>query len=128
MIDEVSKMHKYEFGVVGSKSMRHSYISPKLYPDLTLKRTVKGRPKSTRFLNEMDMREMRGSRCCGLYRDEGHSRSRCLNLPRQVRSDYTGICISLLAFFRVILFMNYSNRDIFNHVLVILLLNVYYFI
>ncbi|RYR56670.1 hypothetical protein Ahy_A05g022353 [Arachis hypogaea] len=42
-----------------------------------LRRTSKGRPKSTRFLNEMDSWEMRGPRVCCLCRRQGHSRSRC---------------------------------------------------
>ncbi|RYR25164.1 hypothetical protein Ahy_B02g058809 isoform A [Arachis hypogaea] len=36
-----------------------------------------GRPKSTRYLNEMDSRDMRGPRRCTLCGHEGHSRSRC---------------------------------------------------
>ncbi|XP_029153316.1 uncharacterized protein [Arachis hypogaea] len=40
-------------------------------------RVSKGRPKITRFLNEMDMRDMHGPRCCRLCGGEGHNRSRC---------------------------------------------------
>ena len=65
-IDEVCKVYKKEFGVVGNESTWRQYIGPKLYPDPALKHTVKGQPKSTRFLNEMDMHEMRGSRRYGI--------------------------------------------------------------
>ncbi|XP_057734760.1 uncharacterized protein LOC130950259 [Arachis stenosperma] len=47
----------------------------------------KGRPKITRFLNEMDMRDMRGHRRCRLCGGEGHSRSRC---PHRVGSSAGG--------------------------------------
>ncbi|RYR47331.1 hypothetical protein Ahy_A07g033266 [Arachis hypogaea] len=40
-------------------------------------RATKGRPKSTRYLNEMDSRDMRGPRKCTICGREGHSRSRC---------------------------------------------------
>ncbi|RYR09979.1 hypothetical protein Ahy_B05g078426 [Arachis hypogaea] len=36
-----------------------------------------GRPRMTRFLNEMDMRMLRRPRRCRLCGAEGHSRSRC---------------------------------------------------
>ncbi|RYQ85392.1 hypothetical protein Ahy_B10g104950 isoform B [Arachis hypogaea] len=39
---------------------------------------TKGRPKSTRYVNEMDSRDMRGPRRCTTCGREGHSRSRCL--------------------------------------------------
>ncbi|RYQ94230.1 hypothetical protein Ahy_B08g089108 [Arachis hypogaea] len=40
-------------------------------------RVTKRRPKSTRYLNEMDSRDMRGPRWCTICGREGHSRSRC---------------------------------------------------
>ncbi|KAL4286310.1 hypothetical protein AHAS_Ahas19G0073400 [Arachis hypogaea] len=43
----------------------------------TLRRRSKGHPKLTRYLNEMDSRNMRGSRICRLCGAQGHSRSRC---------------------------------------------------
>ncbi|RYR32917.1 hypothetical protein Ahy_A10g047442 [Arachis hypogaea] len=42
-----------------------------------LRRATKGRPKSTRYLNEMDSRDMCGPRRCTICGREGHSRSRC---------------------------------------------------
>ncbi|RYR67686.1 hypothetical protein Ahy_A03g014072 [Arachis hypogaea] len=41
------------------------------------RRVTKGRPKSTRYLNEMDSRDMRGPRRCTTCGRDGHSRSRC---------------------------------------------------
>ncbi|RYR61207.1 hypothetical protein Ahy_A04g018347 isoform B [Arachis hypogaea] len=41
------------------------------------RRTTKGIPKSTRYLNEMDSRDVRGPRRCTICGREGHSRSRC---------------------------------------------------
>ncbi|RYR01614.1 hypothetical protein Ahy_B06g080493 [Arachis hypogaea] len=41
------------------------------------RRATKGRPKSTRYLNEMDSRDMRGPCRCTICGREGHSRSRC---------------------------------------------------
>ncbi|RYR43260.1 hypothetical protein Ahy_A08g039687 [Arachis hypogaea] len=40
-------------------------------------RATKGRPKSTRYLNEMDSRDMRRPRRCTICGREGHSQSRC---------------------------------------------------
>ncbi|XP_072076836.1 uncharacterized protein [Arachis hypogaea] len=42
-----------------------------------LRRVSKGRPRMTRFLNEMDTRMLRGPRRCKQCGAEGHSRSRC---------------------------------------------------
>ncbi|RYR74637.1 hypothetical protein Ahy_A02g009362 [Arachis hypogaea] len=37
----------------------------------------RGRPKSTRYLNEMDSHEMRGPRWCTICGHKGHSCNRC---------------------------------------------------
>ena len=76
-MDKICKVYKQEFGVVGHESTWPPYNGPRIHPNPQLKRTEKGRPKSTRFLNEMDMREMRGPKHCGLCRGEGHSRRQC---------------------------------------------------
>ncbi|XP_027368384.1 uncharacterized protein LOC113874358 [Abrus precatorius] len=65
-INQVCKVYKKEFGVVGNESKWHKYRGPKLCPNPALKRTLKGRPKSTRFINEMDMRQMRRAPHCSL--------------------------------------------------------------
>ncbi|RYR51969.1 hypothetical protein Ahy_A06g026905 [Arachis hypogaea] len=48
---------------------------------------TKGRPKSTRYLNEMDSRDMRGPRKCTICGREGHSHSRC---PQRVGPSSVG--------------------------------------
>ncbi|XP_027362454.1 uncharacterized protein LOC113870055 [Abrus precatorius] len=80
-ITEICKVYKKEFGVIGNENTWQKYKGPKLCPNPTLKRIIKGRPKSTRFLNEMDMCEMRRPRRCSLCRGESHSRRRCPNAP-----------------------------------------------
>ena len=46
------------------------YNDPMIHPNPQLKCNMKGQPSSTRFLNEMDMREMRGLKRCSLCRSE----------------------------------------------------------
>ncbi|KAL6560408.1 hypothetical protein OROGR_003967 [Orobanche gracilis] len=49
-----------------------------LVPCDSMKRTKKGRPKSTRLHNEMDVRESRGSVRCSTCKEEGHNKKTCL--------------------------------------------------
>ncbi|RYR58692.1 hypothetical protein Ahy_A05g024577 [Arachis hypogaea] len=49
----------------------------KVIANWSLRHATKGRPKSTRYLNEMDSRDMRGPRRCTICGREGHNRSRC---------------------------------------------------
>jgi hypothetical protein len=54
-------------------------VGPITCPNPLMKRR-RGRPKSTRIKNEMDWREGQISRpSCGICREEGHNRRRCLN-------------------------------------------------
>ncbi|RYR47551.1 hypothetical protein Ahy_A07g033482 [Arachis hypogaea] len=57
--------------------VREMPSGPRMIPNPNLRRVCKGRPKITRFLNEMDIREMRSPRRCRLCGAEGHSRIRC---------------------------------------------------
>lgn len=50
---------------------------PTLLPDPTMRRSAKGRPRSTRLHNEMDVREGRGTVRCGKCREPGHNRRHC---------------------------------------------------
>ena len=59
---------------MGNRSTWPPYNGPVIRPNPQLKRNMKRQPRSTHFLNEMDMREIRGPKQCGLCRDEGHSR------------------------------------------------------
>ncbi|RYR35003.1 hypothetical protein Ahy_A10g050088 [Arachis hypogaea] len=49
---------------------------PTLVANPALRRTSKGRPKLTQYLNEMDSRDMCGPRICRLCGRQGHSQSR----------------------------------------------------
>ena len=50
-----------------------------LVPSDSMKRTSKGRPKSTRLHNEMDIREGRGTVRCSNCKQEGHNKTTCPN-------------------------------------------------
>ena len=76
-MEKVCKVYDREFQVVGNRSTWPPYNGPVIRPNPQLKRNMKGRPRSTRFLNEMDMREMRGPKRCTVCRGEGHSRRQC---------------------------------------------------
>ncbi|RYR47380.1 hypothetical protein Ahy_A07g033310 [Arachis hypogaea] len=65
------------FKPLGNPATWPVYQGPRHIPNPHLKRVSKGRPKITCFLNEMDMRDMRGPRCYRICGGEGHSRSRC---------------------------------------------------
>ncbi|RYQ93258.1 hypothetical protein Ahy_B09g099529 [Arachis hypogaea] len=53
------------------------YHGPRFIGNPFLRRVSKGRPRMTRFLNEMDTRMLRAPRRCKQCGAEGHSRSRC---------------------------------------------------
>ncbi|XP_025685424.1 uncharacterized protein [Arachis hypogaea] len=76
-MDEIRKVYRARFKPLGNPTTWPLYQGPRHIPNPHLKRVSKGRPKITRFLNEMDMRDMRGPRRCRLCGGEGHSRSRC---------------------------------------------------
>ncbi|XP_015933131.1 uncharacterized protein LOC107459413 [Arachis duranensis] len=74
---EVRKVYRFEFTPLGDPETWPAYKGPTLVANPALKRTSKGRPKLTRYLNEMDLRNMHGPRICRLCGAQGHSRSRC---------------------------------------------------
>ncbi|RYR28615.1 hypothetical protein Ahy_B01g052760 [Arachis hypogaea] len=76
-MDEIRKIYQHEFVPVGHPSKWSADTEPQLISNSALRRGGKGRPKSTRYLNEMDIRQMRGPRQCNFCREESHSRSRC---------------------------------------------------
>ncbi|XP_052623600.1 uncharacterized protein LOC111881138 [Lactuca sativa] len=53
-----------------------------LLPNLELLRNKKGRPRSTRLKNGMDIKEGRNVNLCGICRQPGHNRKRCPSMPR----------------------------------------------
>ncbi|XP_023744000.1 uncharacterized protein LOC111892169 [Lactuca sativa] len=52
-----------------------------LLPNLELLRNKKGRPRSTRLKNGIDIKEGRNANICGVYRQPGHNRKQCLSMP-----------------------------------------------
>ncbi|QHN94015.1 uncharacterized protein [Arachis hypogaea] len=74
---EVRKVYRFEFVPLGDAKTWLAYQGPTLVTNPALRRTLKDRPKLTRYLNEMDSRNMHGPRICRLYGRQGHSRSRC---------------------------------------------------
>ncbi|RYR18137.1 hypothetical protein Ahy_B03g062765 [Arachis hypogaea] len=68
---------RFEFTPLGDPETWPPYEGPTLVANPAQRRTSKGRPKLTRYLNEMDSRDMRGPRICRLCGAQGHSRSRC---------------------------------------------------
>ncbi|RYR15176.1 hypothetical protein Ahy_B04g071902 [Arachis hypogaea] len=76
-MSEICKVYRGEFVPMGDPSTWAPYEGAKVIANWTLRRATKGRPKSTRYLNEMDSRDMRGPRRCTTCGKEGHSRSRC---------------------------------------------------
>ncbi|CAI9272226.1 unnamed protein product [Lactuca saligna] len=64
----------------------HEAYSPQspfneLLPNLELLRNKKGRPRSTRLKNGMDIKEGRNVNLCGICRQPGHNRKRCPSMP-----------------------------------------------
>ncbi|XP_025611641.1 uncharacterized protein [Arachis hypogaea] len=80
-MEEIKKVYRARFKPLGNPATWPVYQGPRHIPNPHLKRVSKGRPKITRFLNEMDMRDMRGPRHCRLCGGQGHSRSRCPQRP-----------------------------------------------
>ncbi|XP_029144834.1 uncharacterized protein [Arachis hypogaea] len=76
-MSEICKVYIDEFVPMGDPSTWDIYDGAKVIANWTLRRTTKGRLKSTRYLNEMDSRDIRGPRQCTICGREGHSRSRC---------------------------------------------------
>ncbi|XP_016185331.2 uncharacterized protein LOC107626962 [Arachis ipaensis] len=65
------------FRPLGNPAMWPAYHGPRFIGNPFLRRVAKGRPKMTRFLNEMDTCMLRRPRRCKQCGAEGHSRSRC---------------------------------------------------
>ncbi|RYR78164.1 hypothetical protein Ahy_A01g002899 [Arachis hypogaea] len=76
---EIRKVYRTQFRPLGNPTTWYVYQGPRLVPYPHLKRVAKCRPKKTRFLNEMDVCDLRGPTRCRLCGGEGHSRSKCLH-------------------------------------------------
>ncbi|KAL4579442.1 hypothetical protein LXL04_015590 [Taraxacum kok-saghyz] len=53
-----------------------------LLPNLELLRNKKGRPRSTRLRNRMDIKEQRSANLCGICKQSGHNRKKCPSKPK----------------------------------------------
>ncbi|RYQ85780.1 hypothetical protein Ahy_B10g105384 [Arachis hypogaea] len=76
-MDQVRRVYRVRFRPLGNPTTWPAYHGPRFIPNPYLRRVTKGRPRMTRFLNEMDTRMLRRPRRCTLCWAEGHSRSRC---------------------------------------------------
>ncbi|RYR37533.1 hypothetical protein Ahy_A09g042411 [Arachis hypogaea] len=76
-MDQVRRVYRARFRPLGNHTTWPAYNGPRFIPNPYLRRVTKGRPRMTRFLNEMDTRMLRRPRRCTLCGAEGHSRSRC---------------------------------------------------
>ncbi|XP_072072254.1 uncharacterized protein [Arachis hypogaea] len=75
-MDQVRRVYRARFRPLGNPTTWPAYNGPRFIPNPFLRRVAKGRPRRTRFLNEMDTRMLRRRRRCRLCGAEGHSRSR----------------------------------------------------
>nr|XP_025627877.1 uncharacterized protein LOC112721001 [Arachis hypogaea] len=76
-MDQVRQVYRARFRPLGNPTTWPAYNGPRFVPNPYLRRVSKGRPRMTRFLNEMDTRMLRRPRRCTLCGAKGHSRSRC---------------------------------------------------
>nr|XP_025661183.2 uncharacterized protein LOC112756778 [Arachis hypogaea] len=76
-MDQVRRVYRARFRPLGNPTTWPVYSGPRFVPNPNLRRVTKGRPRMTRFLNEMDTRMLRAPRRCRQCGAEGHSRSRC---------------------------------------------------
>ncbi|XP_025635594.1 uncharacterized protein [Arachis hypogaea] len=76
-MEQIRRVYRARFRPLGNPTTWPAYHGPRFVPNPYLRRVSKGRPRMTRFLNEMDTRMLRRPRRCTLCGAEGHSRSRC---------------------------------------------------
>ncbi|XP_072066962.1 uncharacterized protein [Arachis hypogaea] len=76
-MDQVRRVYRARFRPLGNPTTWPAYNGPRFVPNLFLRRVTKGRPRMTRFLNEMDTRILRRPRRCRQCGAKRHSHSRC---------------------------------------------------
>ncbi|XP_029146864.1 uncharacterized protein [Arachis hypogaea] len=76
-MDQVRRVYRARFKPLGNPTTWPVYHGPRFVGNPFLRRVSKGRPRMTRFLNEMDTRMLRRPRRCKQCGAEGHNRSRC---------------------------------------------------
>lgn len=75
----IYQVYERPFKAIGHNDTWELYTGPEIHPNYTMLRKAKGRPKSTRYLNEMDSSMMRRRKNCSLCKQVGHRRSQCPN-------------------------------------------------
>ncbi|RYR61604.1 hypothetical protein Ahy_A04g018793 [Arachis hypogaea] len=76
-MSEIWKVYRVEFVPLGNTETWPNYPGLTMVTNPALGRKSKDCPKSTRYLNEIDSRKMRGPRVCRLSRRQDYSHSRC---------------------------------------------------
>ncbi|XP_016172625.1 uncharacterized protein LOC107615014 [Arachis ipaensis] len=76
-MDQIRRVYRARFRPLGNPTTWPVYHGPRFVGNPFLRRVSKGRPRMTRFLNEMDTWMLRGPKRCKQCGAEGHSRSRC---------------------------------------------------
>ncbi|XP_015933010.1 uncharacterized protein LOC107459315 [Arachis duranensis] len=76
-MDQIRRVYRARFRPLENLTIWPVYTGPRFVGNPFLRRVAKGRPKMTRFLNEMDTWMLRAPRRCKQCGVEGHSRSRC---------------------------------------------------
>ncbi|XP_057723926.1 uncharacterized protein LOC130939878 [Arachis stenosperma] len=76
-MDQVRRVYRAWFRPLENPATWPAYHGPRFVGNPFLRRVAKGRPKMTRFLNEMDTRMLCRPRRCKQCSAEGQSRSRC---------------------------------------------------
>ncbi|RYR40954.1 hypothetical protein Ahy_A09g046696 [Arachis hypogaea] len=76
-MDQVRRVYRARFKQLENPTTWPAYNGPRFVPNPYLRRVTKGRPKMTRFLNEMDTQMLRSPRRCRQCGVEEHSCRRC---------------------------------------------------
>ncbi|RYQ91450.1 hypothetical protein Ahy_B09g097327 [Arachis hypogaea] len=63
-MDQIRRVYRARFRSLGNPTTCPSYSGPRFVPNPYLRRVAKGRPRMTRFLNEMDTRMLHRPRRC----------------------------------------------------------------
>nr|KAJ0213933.1 hypothetical protein LSAT_V11C400197080 [Lactuca sativa] len=71
-----------EFSPLPHEAYWPQSLFKELLPNFELLRNKKGRPRSTRLRNGMDIKEGRKANLCGICKQSGHNRKKCPSKPR----------------------------------------------
>ena len=80
-LQQVFNVYEGLFGELKNEEYLPAYTGQILCPSLDMKRTSKGRPKSSRIRNDMDIREQRDrTKKCSYCQTLGHTKKMCPNI------------------------------------------------